>query len=111
MDYSAYYDPIAVLITKRECQRDERWKISSERHTFVVSATPPLTTLTKSLSKYLCSNSVNRLLEAGVCSEGLITTVHPAAIAPAFQRMEIRIIPVSHFFKMLTKGTNVSQMG
>jgi len=55
-----------------------------ESRTLVVSGTAPLTTLTISLSRYLGINSAKRLLHAGVCSEGLRSMVHPAAIAPAF---------------------------
>jgi len=43
----------------------------------------PLTTRTKSESRYLGTSSVRSAATAGDDSEGLISTGHPAAIAPA----------------------------
>ena len=50
--------------------------------TFVLSGIAPLTTLTKSLSRYRGTSSVSRELTAGVDSEGFTTAALPAASAP-----------------------------
>jgi hypothetical protein len=56
---------------------------ASLRHTLVVSGTAPLTTRTRSLSKYFSLSSVINALVAGVDSEGFSSVVQPAAMAPA----------------------------
>ena len=61
------------------------WSRESEllERTFVVSATAPLTTRTKSLSRYLGTSSAKSELTAGVDSAGFSKAQLPAAIAPA----------------------------
>ena len=52
------------------------------RLALVVSSTAPLTTLYKSLSRYLGNNSARSSDVAGVSSDGFTTAAQPAAIAP-----------------------------
>lgn len=55
-------------------------------HTLVVSGTAPLTTRTRSLSRYFGISSVISALVAGVDSEGFNSAVFPAASAPAYRK-------------------------
>lgn len=55
----------------------------------VTSATEPLTMRNSELSRYFGSSSVIRALIAGACSDGLMRTAFPAAMAPAWTKWSV----------------------